>query len=115
MILAVMAMLLLSASGARAAAGRKMLQEVADAPAPGPSEAGAGIYGYDADMVSQEGSMGMKQADDLDMADEPLLDVIVPGAEMAAAPAPGEHPPTSAVRLATSTIATSTQPTHRPA
>ena len=92
MVLAVMALLLLSASGARAAAGRKMLQEVAGAPAPGPRE--AGTYGYQDDMVSQEGAMDMKQADDVDMADEPLFDLIVPGSEMAAAPAPGEHPPT---------------------
>lgn len=93
MVLAVMAMLLLSASGARAAAGRKMLQEVADAPAPGPSE--AGIYGYEADMVSQEGAVGMKQADDVDMAAEPIELITPETAEMAAAPAPGEHPPHS--------------------
>jgi hypothetical protein len=89
MALALMAVLLLSASGARAAAGRKMLEEDAWAPAPGPS--GESTYGYDSDMVMQDGGMGMKMADDMDMAADAVVDALV-GAMVDPALAPGKPP-----------------------
>ena len=93
MALALMAMLLLSASGARAAAGRKMLEE--DAWAPAPSE---GTYGYDADMVSQDGGMDMKMADEMDMDVGAVMGAMV-DAMVDAALAPGEPPPPLQLQL----------------